>query len=281
MTRAVATSILFSISFFLQGCKHDDGFVTPVPTTGYTTPTAYAGMSLLWADEFSDNTLDSKWKFETGDGCPAVCGWGNNELEYYREQNIKFQNGYLILEAKSETFRGKNFTSSKLVTKGNVSFKYGRVDVRSVLPEGQGIWPAIWMLGSNIDAVGWPNCGEVDIMEMIGGNGRENTVYGTAHWDNAGNYASYGGHYTLPEGTFKDQFHVFSITWDPNKITWYVDDIKYHEIDITPAALSEFQKEFYFIVNIAVGGNWPGNPSGTTAFPQRMMVDYIRVFQKV
>ena len=167
-----------------------------------------------------------------------------------------------------------------MITRGKRSFLYGRVDVRAVLPKGQGIWPAIWMLGENIGTVGWPKCGEIDIMEMIGGQGRENTVHGTVHWDNNNSHASYGGDFSLGTGDFSEMFHVFSIVWTGTSITWYVDDVKYHEIDITPEGLSEFHDEFFVIFNVAVGGAWPGNPDGETAFPQHMIIDYIRVFQK-
>jgi beta-glucanase (GH16 family) len=169
-----------------------------------------------------------------------------------------------------------------MITKGKFDFKYGRVDVRAVLPKGQGLWPAIWMLGSNISSVGWPACGEIDIMEMIGGTTeREKTVFGTLHWDFNGNHACTCDKpgYTLSAGSLHDRFHVFSITWDQNFITWYVDDVQFNKIDVTPVTLNEFHSNFFFILNVAVGGNWPGNPDGNTQFPQRMFIDYIRVFQ--
>jgi beta-glucanase (GH16 family) len=247
-----------------------------IPTTGQTTPLSYENMTLLWQDEFDGSAVDqNKWTFELGNNN----GWGNNELQYYRQQNASIIEGNLMIEARAEEVGGKSYTSSRMITKGKFDFKYGRVDVRAALPEGQGIWPAIWMLGANIDAIGWPKCGEVDIMEMIGGGaGRDNKVYGTAHWFGDA-YASYGGSTTLTSGTFNDEFHVFSITWDESYIRWYMDDIKYHEILITPAELSEFKEDFFLILNIAVGGNWPQNPDASTKFPQRMFVDYIRVFQ--
>ena len=136
------------------------------------------------------------------------------------------------------------------------------------------------MLGENFSTVGWPESGEIDIMEMIGGSGREDTVHGTVHWDNAGNYASYGGDTTLASGTFADEFHVFGIEWDSTAIRWFVDGVQYHVISITDPGLSEFQEDFFFLFNIAVGGTWPGSPDGSTVFPQRMLVDYIRVFEK-
>jgi beta-glucanase (GH16 family) len=247
-----------------------------IPTEGYTTPTSYAGMNLVWQDEFNGTSLNAAdWSSEIGGN-----GWGNSELEYYRANNTTFQDGCLIITAKKENFEGSDYTSSRIITKNKKVFQYGRVDIRAVLPKGQGIWPALWMLGNNIDSAPWPACGEIDIMEMIGGSGRENTIHGTAHWDNDGaGHAQYGNPKTLPSGTYADKFHVFSIVWNSTSIKWYMDDVKYNEIDITPDKLSEFKNEYFFVFNVAVGGNWPGNPDGSTTFPQHMIVDYIRVFQ--
>ncbi len=248
-----------------------------MPIGGYTTPESYEGWELVWQDEFNGESLNTgDWNFETGTGSN---GWGNNELQYYRQENTIVEDGKLIITAKKEGFGGREYTSSRLTTQGKQSFQYGRIDIRALLPEGQGIWPALWMLGSSITTVGWPASGEIDIMEMVGGQGRENTVHGTVHWDHNGQHASYGQGYTLEEGTFADNYHVFSIIWDENSIKWYVDDVLFNEIDITPEALSEFQQEFFLIFNVAVGGNWPGSPDESTRFPQQMKVDYVRVFQ--
>lgn len=252
-----------------------------IPSEGYESPLEYTGYTLKWQDEFSGNSLSSDWVFEIGDGCPNLCGWGNNESQYYRNENTTVNNGFLIIEAREEAFGGKQYTSSRIKTQEKQSFKFGRMDIRAVLPKGQGIWPAIWMLGDNITEVNWPKCGEIDIMEMIGGSqsGRDDTVHGTVHWDNNGSYANYGGSKTLNNGIFNDKFHVFSIIWDAEKIIWLLDNEPYHEIDITPAALEEFRRPFFFLMNVAVGGNWPGYPNNSTTFPQRMVVDYIRVFE--
>lgn len=250
-----------------------------IPATGYTSPTSYDGMTLVWEDDFSGASLStSNWTYEIGRGSN---GWGNNELQYYRQENTRLQDGHLIITAKKETFNDAAYTSSRLITKDKQSFQYGRVDIRAVLPKGQGIWPALWMLGANFSTVGWPKCGEIDIMEMIGGAGREKTVHGTLHWDNGGTNACTCGDdgFSLSTGTFADEFHVFSIVWNAGTVTWYVDNIQFHQIDITPAEMSEFDAPFFFIFNIAVGGNWPGSPDATTVFPQYLIVDYIRVFQ--
>jgi len=252
------------------------------PNSGYTSPTNYDGYNLVWADEFSGSTLSQDWTFELGDGCPDLCGWGNQELEFYKKENTRLQNGNLVITAKRENAGSRAYTSSRLITKGKKSFTYGRIDIRAKLPKGQGLWPALWMLGENISEVSWPKCGEIDIMEMIGGSkdNQDGTVHGTVHWDNNGSYANYGGSTELPFGIFNDEFHVFSIDWDPQKIVWKLDGVQYHVIDITPPGLDEFHKPFFFILNVAVGGLWPGSPDVSTVFPQEMQVDYVRVFQK-
>ena len=261
----------------VDGCKATIKTNDPIePLGGYESPTSYPGYTLAWSDEFSGAALNtSDWTYELGGS-----GWGNNEWQYYRAENTSVANGYLTIEARQESFGGRNYTSSRLITKDKQSFRYGKIDIRAVMPEGQGIWPALWMLGSNISTVGWPRSGEIDIMEMVGGSGREDTVHGTGHWDHYGGHASHGDDYTLNSGTFADEFHVFTIEWDSNTIRWFVDGQPYNALSISSDGLSEFREEFFFIFNIAVGGNWPGYPDGSTVFPQRMLVDYVRVFEK-
>jgi beta-glucanase (GH16 family) len=250
----------------------------PIVDEGYTTSATYDGFALVWQDEFNGSALSPEsWTFETGTGSG---GWGNNELQYYRQENTSLKDGFLVITAKKESFGGANYTSSRIITKGKQKFKYGRMDIRAKLPRGQGLWPALWMLGENISTVGWPACGEIDIMEMVGGAGREKTVHGTLHWEENGHKCTCDKPgYSLASGTFSDKFHVFTLTWDKTYIRWYVDDVLFNTIDITPAALSEFHNEHFFIFNVAVGGNWPGSPNDATQFPQKMIVDYIRVFQ--
>lgn len=248
-----------------------------IPTVGYSTPETYPGKTLVWRDEFNDMALNlNDWTFELG-----ASGWGNNELQYYRPENAFLSRGNLIIEARKEGFEGANYTSSRLITKGKKEFTHGRIDIRAVLPEGQGIWPALWMLGGNISAVNWPACGEIDIMELVGH--QPSRVHGTAHYGANTSSHQYKGNSVALPGTAKfiDEFHVFSIIWEQDKITWLLDDGVFYEI--TPALVSPaaypFNQDFFFIFNIAVGGNWPGSPDVSTSFPQRMIVDYIRVFQ--
>ena len=206
-----------------------------ISNVGYTTPMSYPNYSLVWQDEFNGTSLSSDWIYEIGTGS---WGWGNNELQYYRQDNTSVENGYLIITAKQQNFGGSNYTSSRLKTQGLNFFKYGRIDIRAKLPYGKGIWPALWMLGESFSSVGWPSCGEIDIMELIGGNGfNDRTVHGTVHWNENG-HAMYGGSNSLPSGKFHDEFHVFSIIWDQNAIRWLRDDIQYHTINITGNNLS-------------------------------------------
>lgn len=252
---------------------NSDGLYFPVDNTGYTTPESYLNYTLVWSDEFDGKSIDeTNWTFETGGN-----GWGNHELEFYtnRTQNAFVSKGNLIIEARPENYSGSNYTSARMITKGKKSFTYGRIDIRAKLPKGQGIWPALWMLGSNIGSVGWPTCGEIDLMELVGRD--PNIVYGTLHWGPT--HTSSGTNYTLSSGVFNDQFHVFSMVWDANQIQLFVDDKPaYFTKDISGGNLP-FNNDFFFIFNVAVGGDWPGSPDGTTQFPQRMVVDYIRVFQ--
>ena len=278
ITRAHAT-----FSAFIQREDSIDILSTQwagIPSVGYSTPLSYPGYTLVWNDEFDGNQLSGDWTHEIGTGSN---GWGNNELQYYRPQNTEVKDGYLIITAKNEAFSSGQYTSSRIVTQGKQSFKYGRVDIRAALPKGKGIWPAAWMLGDAFATAGWPACGEIDIMEMVGGNqpnAGDATIHGTVHWQNQnGEHAQYGSSSSLNSGIYADEFHVFSIVWDSNKIAWYRDDVKFNEIDITNSQFSEFHKAFFFIFNVAVGGNWPGSPNSSTQFPQKMAVDYVRVFQ--
>jgi beta-glucanase (GH16 family) len=247
--------------------------------SGYTTPETYSGKTLVWRDEFDGTALNTAfWTPLTGRGNG---GWGNNELQFYRAENTTLQQGYLVIEARQERVGDALYTSSRLVTKGKKAFRYGRIDIRALLPKGQGIWPALWMLGENIDQVNWPACGEIDIMELVGHEA--GVVHGTAHYGATFAQHGYKGKSTqLPAGKdFSQEFHVFSINWEENKIVWLMDDQPFFQLtpaDIIPAPWP-FNLEHHFLFNVAVGGNWPGNPNSTTVFPQHMLVDYVRVFQ--
>lgn len=256
---------------------NDEGLLE-IPTSGPDSPMEYDGYTLVWNDEFNQGSLNAQnWTFDLGTGFDG--GWGNGELQYYTQNNHYFaENDYLVIEAREENFGGRNYTSTRLKTQGKQSFTYGRVDIRASMPEGQGLWPALWTLGANIEEVNWPRCGEIDIMEMKGSDIR--TVHGTAHWQSNSGKADFSGTRTLPTSNLHDAFHVYTIEWDESSITWYIDDVQYHQLNTAPADMDEFRKPHFFIMNIAVGGWFGGNPNATTTFPQHMIVDYIRVFQK-
>ena len=256
-------------------CK--DGTYLPVDGSGYNTASDFPAMSLIWNEEFNGTALDnSSWNYETGGG-----GWGNNELENYTNspKNSFLTKGYLVIEARKETMGANEYTSARLQTKGKKEFTYGRMDIRAKLPKGQGIWPAIWMLGGNISTTPWPACGEIDIMELLGHQPAK--TYGTMHWGNVGAGSTHiGSEYALGNGNFSDKFHVFTIIRSADKIEWFVDDHKFFTGNIADVTGNNpFDKPFFFILNVAVGGNWPGSPDANTSFPQRMIVDYIRVFE--
>ncbi len=243
-----------------------------IPTV---TAKADTGWNLAWSDEFNGTSINtSNWKYETGGD-----GWGNNELEYYtnRSENARIENGNLVVEARKENYNGMNYTSARLKSQGLKNWTYGKVEARMKLPSGQGVWPAFWMLGENISQVSWPKCGEIDIMEHIN---NESAIHGTIHWDSTGNntHAQYGAASPNIDVT---QYHVYSIEWDASSIKWFVDGTQYLEANIANNinGTDEFHKPFFILFNLAVGGNWPGNPDGSTPFPAKMYVDYVRVYQ--
>ncbi|MDG0855160.1 carbohydrate-binding protein [Roseateles puraquae] len=223
---------------------------------------------LVWSDEFN-GSIGPNWVFETGAG-----GWGNNELQYYRRENATVENGALVITAKRENFGGASYTSARMKTQGLKTFRFGRIEARMKLPSFLGAWPAFWMLGANLPQVGWPASGEIDVMEHVND---ENKVYGTIHWqDHTGAYAQYGGN----TATTVTDWHVYAVEWDTNTIRWFVDGNKYHEVNIANGVngTDEFQKDFFLLLNFAVGGNWPGFNVNNAALPARMYVDYVRVY---
>ncbi|MFE6039551.1 family 16 glycosylhydrolase [Streptomyces sp. NPDC056452] len=260
-----------------------------ITTTGPATTRANAASAAAqtWSDEFNGAAGSapdaSKWTLETGGS-----GNGNNELQYYTNstQNASLDgNGNLVITARKSSGSGLQcwygacqYTSARLNTARTFTQAYGRYEARIKIPRGQGIWPAFWMLGDNLGSAGWPNSGEIDIMENVGYE--PNTVHGTIHGPGYSGGAGIGASYSLPGGrAFADDFHTFAVDWSPNALVWSVDGQTYQTR--TPADLNGnkwvFDHPFFIILNLAVGGNWPGSPDGSTAFPQTMTVDYVRV----
>ena len=239
---------------------------------------------LVWSDEFEADILDTtKWEYMYGTGAQyGLQGWGNFERQYYtdREENIYLKDGKLHIRALNESYRTRSYTSARIRTKGMADFRYGKFEIRAKLPEGQGLWPAIWMLPTENVYGGWPASGEIDIMELVGHE--PDVVHGTVHYGpSPGEHRSRGWHYTLSDGKFSDDFHVFTIEWIPGRINWFVDGNWYTmatERNLAPYHWP-FDQKFHLLLNVAVGGTWPGDPDDTTEFPQEMIVDWIRVYQ--
>jgi beta-glucanase (GH16 family) len=233
-----------------------------------------AGWKLVWNDEFDGPSLGPSWSPETGGN-----GWGNNEKQFYRPENARVEGGFLVIEARREQYGSRAYTSARLKTQGHVSWRYGRIEARIRIPRGQGIWPAFWCLGDDIASVRWPASGEIDIVEVIGREPRR--VYGTVHGPGYSGASGVSSFFSLPAGEVADAFHVFAIEWEEAAVRWYFDDVQFKTV--TPADLPGrwvFNHPFFLILNVAVGGNWPGDPDETTVFPQRMYVDYVRVYQR-
>jgi beta-glucanase (GH16 family) len=245
---------------------------------GYSAPLPKTGWELVWNDEFETPDLDTTaWNYEVnGDG------GGNNELQFYTDfkTNVWQNDGLLYLKAVQENYKGKTYTSGRVNTRYKQDYTYGRFDIRAKVPTQQGIWPAIWMLPTDYEYGSWPRSGEIDIMESIGNHPK--TVYGTLHygpqWPNNKNT----GKSIELEKDLADEFHVYSVEWDSLEIKWFLDDVLFStktRKDLDPHPWP-FDKNFHIILNLAIGGQWPGNPDQSTVFPKYMYVDYVRVYKK-
>lgn len=230
---------------------------------------------LVWQDEFDGETINpDNWVHDTGAG-----GWGNNEWQYHtdRPENSRIENGMLVIEARQEDFRGSNYTSARLKTQYLQTWTYGRIEARMKLPTGKGIWSAFWMLGEDIVTTGWPRSGEIDIMENIG---EARTVYGAIHGPGYSGGGFVGSPFTVSGTPVYEDFYLYAIEWSPGEIRWFVDDALFYIIteEQVPGAWV-FDHPFFIILNLAVGGIWPGDPDETTQFPQQLVVDYVRVYR--
>ena len=262
----IKNMILFFAICLITSCEDDE-------TQNVTTFD-----NLVLEENFESGEIDnSLWSFETGTG---QNGWGNNELQYYTErpENVRVEDGKLVITARKESFQGSGYTSARMITKDKFDIKFGRIEARMKMPWGRGLWPAFWMLGANIDEVGWPQTGEIDIMEYRGQE--PNIVHGSVHGPgySAGNAITKS--FELNNDRLATGFHTYGIEWNENYINFYIDDSLYNQIkpdDVTGEWV--FDKPFFMLVNMAVGGTFVGSPSNDTTFPQTLEVDYIRVFE--
>lgn len=261
----IKTIILATLVFTCFGCDSDE------------EQTITTMSNLVWADDFDGTELNtSNWNYEIGTG---QNGWGNNELQYYtnRPENIKVEDGMLVITARQESYEGSNYTSARIKTQGLFGKQYGRFEARIKLPWGQGMWPAFWMLGENINEVSWPNCGEIDIMENRGSEPTK--INGTVHGPGYSGGESVTKAYEFTNSRVDTEFHVYGVEWENDYINFYVDDVLYNQI--TPEDVNgewAFDNPFFMLINLAVGGNYGGPPNANTVFPQTMYVDYVRVY---
>jgi beta-glucanase (GH16 family) len=274
-------AVLLTICGLLNGCQR--------PASAFVSSASNSNRNwvLTWKDEFTGSNGTSpdttKWIMESGGN-----GWGNNELEYYtpRLENLRLEDGNLVIEALKKDFTGsdgvkRRYTSGRLETKGRFSQAYGRFEARIKIPSGQGVWPAFWLLGDDFKVVGWPACGEIDVMENVDVD--KSTIHGSIHGPGYSAKKSVTTRFALPQGRFSDDFHVFAVEWEPQAIRFYVDDKLYATrtpADLPAGARWVFDRPFFLILNLAVGGDWPASPDTSAAFPQRMLVDYVRVYSR-
>lgn len=259
----------------------------PVKESSTKVLSASKEMKLMWSDEFELDGLPdhNKWSYDTGDGCPRICGWGNNELQYYTKDNLnnaRVEGGNLIIEAHKTSLGSSDYTSARILSKGKGDWKYGKISIRAKLPTGLGTWPAIWMLPSTNKYGNWPNSGEIDIMEHVGYD--PDSIYGTVHTTAfnhmIGTEVSKASYHPDAESSFK----TYSIEWDNQKIEWLIDGVSYHAFENRNISEKEwpFDENFHLIMNLAVGGNWGGEKGvDTRIWPQRMEVDWVRIYQQI
>lgn len=270
--------ILIASLLVITSCGSDDSKTS----NEFSTPD---GFTLVWNDEFEQAGIDQrKWVFETGNGTDygLAPGWGNSEKQIYTQapSNASVQidesdNSVLAITALSS---GSGYTSAKITTQELLSVRYGKIEARVKLPTGRGLWPAFWMLGDNINEIDWPGCGEIDVFELLGH--APATIHNNVHYTNNENkHEELLGAYTLANSIFADDYHKFTLDWTPESLIYSIDDQQVHQITIEDD-MKEFHRGMYLIFNVAVGGNWPGDPDETTTFPQSMYVDYVRVYSQ-
>jgi len=257
----------------------------PTLTFADNTAVSSGALNLVWSDEFDDAQLDPEvWFFESGDGSQyGIPGWGNNELQWYLPDNAALANGLLTITAQEQNQSGKSYTSARINTRDRFAFRYGRIEARIRLPGGQGLWPAFWLLPQEDVYGGWAASGEIDVMEAVnlGGSGGNN-VHGTIHYGAEWPNNQFSGDAYMVATDATSDFHVYAFEWDETEMRWYVDGVLFgmqNSWSTSSASFpAPFDQSFHILLNVAVGGNWPGSPDANTVFPVTMDVDYIRVY---
>lgn len=274
---SIFLSLLISASLILSasGCANGGFGLNQQPTATPIPP--IEGWTLVWHDEFDDAQIDRQnWTFDLGGH-----GWGNGEMQYYtdRQENARTENGFLVIEARQEKYEGNYYTSARLKSEGLQEFQYGRLEARLKVPEGKGFWPAFWMLGSNFSTAGWPDCGEIDIMEFLGKE--PDLIMGTLHGPGYSGALGFSK-WNRQSYNVADDFHTYAIEWDQDQITWFYDGSAYYTVTREDVGSRSwvFDQPFFFILNLAVGGTLGGLVSLETVFPSQYLVDYVRVYEK-
>lgn len=271
--------LVFIASYFLTNCQSETSAQENTQIaleTNSMVELEKPELALVWSDEFDATTLNlDNWTYELGDGCPNLCGWGNNELQEYTDDNHRLEDGMLIISAQK--ISTSNYTSTRIVTKGKQEFQYGRIEARVKVPSGAGMWPAFWALGNDIETNSWPNCGEIDIIEYVGKNPGQ--IFTSVH--TASSFGNTINTQITPTPNVEDDFHVYSIEWNKDFIEFFFDDSRVYRYapQIQNNETWPFNKPFFFILNLAVGGNFGGPVANNIEFPREFIIDYVRVYQ--
>jgi beta-glucanase (GH16 family) len=271
--------LVFIAGSFLTNCQSETSAQENIQLTLETNSIDEAVKiepTLVWSDEFDGTTLNlDNWSYELGDGCPNLCGWGNNELQEYTDDNHRLEDGMLIISAKKGS--NSNYTSTRIKTKGKQEFQYGRIEARVKVPSGAGMWPAFWALGNDIETNSWPNCGEIDIVEYVGKNPGQ--IFTSVHTPSS--YGNTVNSMITNVPNVEEDFHNYAVEWNENFIDFFFDDTRVYTYFVQTKNQNTwpFNKPFFFILNLAVGGNFGGPVANNIEFPREFIIDYVRVYQ--
>ena len=271
--------LVFIVGSFLTNCQSETSAQENIQLTLETNSIDEAVKiepTLVWSDEFDGTTLNlDNWTYELGDGCPNLCGWGNNELQEYTDDNHRLEDGMLIISAKKGS--NSNYTSTRIKTKGKQEFQYGRIEARVKVPSGAGMWPAFWALGNDIETNSWPNCGEIDIVEYVGKNPGQ--IFTSVHTPSS--YGNTVNSMITNVPNVEEDFHNYAVEWNENFIDFFFDDTRVYTYFVQTKNQNTwpFNKPFFFILNLAVGGNFGGPVANNIEFPREFIIDYVRVYQ--